>query len=86
MIHEIQHSKHVLVFDAFQVQEGMTVWISFEDRPEERRASGEDDFVSLQLVPLTGQCYVEKVFVVPELSEGGAYVALELVPLEAEII
>ena len=54
MIHEIQHSEHVLVFDAFQVQEGMTVWISFEDRPEERRAGREDDFVSLQLVPLTG--------------------------------
>ena len=40
----------------------------------------------LQLVSLAGQSHVKKVFVVPELSEGGAYVALELVPLEAEII
>ena len=62
------------------------MWISFEDRPKEWAAGGEDNFVGLQLVSLTGQCHVKKVFVVPQLSEGRAHIALELVPLEAELL
>ena len=86
MIHKVQHCQHVLVFDAFQVEERVGVWISLEDRSEEWAACREDNFVGLHLLPLTGQCHIKQVFVLPQLSEGRAHVALELVPLQAEIL
>ena len=62
------------------------MWVSLENSSEEWRTCGENHFVCLQLVPLTGQRHVKKVLVVPQLFEGRTHVALELVPLEAEIL
>ena len=85
MVHKVQHSQHILVFNALQIKKWVRVRISLQHRSKERAAGRQNYFVRLQLVSLTGECHVEKVFVVPQLPERGAHIALELVPLEAEL-
>ena len=57
-----------------------------EDVAEERAAGRDDDLVSFDLIVITGQSYVEKVFLLSELPEGPADVGLEVIPLEAELL
>ena len=57
-----------------------------EDVAEERAAGGDDDLVSFDLIVITGQSYVEKVFLLPKLPKGPADVGLEVIPLQAEFL
>ena len=57
-----------------------------EDAAEERAAGGDDDLVSFDLIVITGQSYVKKVLLVPELPKGPTNVGLEVVPLQAELL
>ena len=42
--------------------------------------------VSFYLIVITGQSYVKKVLLVPELPKGPTDVGLEVVPLQAELL
>ena len=58
--------------------------IASQDGSEEGRARGEDDFVGLDLLIITGKCDVKEVPLLPQLSKGDADVCLEVVPAQAE--
>ena len=64
----------------------MLVGVLPEDIAEEGAAGGDDHLVSFDLIVITGQSYVEKVFLVPELPKGPTDVGLEVVPLQAEFL
>ena len=63
----------------------MCVWISPQHCSEEGRARGKYNFVCLDLLIITGQSYIKEVFVFPQLTESDAYIALKVVPSQAEL-
>ena len=74
-----------LVFDPLQVQEWMLVRIASENFSEEWTAGSQDDFVSGDLRGVvTGQSYVEKVFLLPQVAECCTNVGLKIIPTKAE--
>jgi len=62
------------------------VWVASEHIPEEWRACRQNDFVSLDLRIITGESHVEKVFLLPQLTEGNTNVCLKIVPAETEFL
>ena len=58
----------------------MLMWISAEEILEERTAGGEDDFVGLDLVILTGKSHVKEVPIVPQLPECYTHIGLKIIP------
>ena len=70
MIHKVEDRHKVDVFDALQVQQWMFMTVSFQDSPEEGGAGGENNLVRLDLIVVTGQGDVKKVFVLSEFPKG----------------
>jgi len=62
------------------------MWVAPENVPEEGRACRQDDFVSLDLGIITSESHVEKVFLLPQFSEGNTNVSLKIVPTETEFL
>ena len=85
VVHEVQDGLEVSESDAPQIKKGMCVGVSSEHGSEERRARRENNFVRLDLLIITGQSYIKEVFVFPQLTESDAYIALKVVPSQAEL-
>ena len=85
MVHEVQGGDHVGVGDAPEVNERVLVDVVPEHGSEEVGAGRENQFVSLNLPGPAAQSAVEQIFLTPELSEGGADVLLEVIPLQTEL-
>jgi len=64
-VHEVKDGEHFLIFDTLQVEKWMLMWIPPQHVTEERRAGREDHFVGRDLAVFTGQCNIEKVFLLP---------------------
>ena len=71
MVHEVEHTLHVSVCDALQIENQRSLlmrWlVSSEDGAKEGTAGGEDHFVGLQLLILAGNGDIEKLLLVPEI-------------------
>ena len=50
MIHEVEDCHQIDIFDTLEVEEGVSMWVLFQDAPKERGASGEYNFVCLHLL------------------------------------
>ena len=74
LIHEVEDTDELLVLDPLEVEQGVLVWIAPQHISEEGGAGGEDHFVGVHLGIVTSKRHVEKVFLFPEISEGGAHV------------
>ena len=57
-----------------------------ENFSEEGAAGSDDDFVSLKLRVLTGEGHIKKIFLLPQVPEGGAHVGFKVIPAEAEFL
>jgi len=85
MVHEIQYRHQVYVLHSFELQQGVLVLVPLQHGAEEWGAGREDDLVGLQLVIITGESDIKKVFVLSKLSECCAYICLKVVPTEAKL-
>ena len=86
MIHEVEDGLKVRILDPLEVEQRMLVLVPPENVAEEGRACGQDDLVCGHLlVILARKRHVEKVLIVPDLSERRTDVALEIVPFQTEL-
>ena len=86
VVHEIEDAHQVAVLDALHVEQRMFVPVPPENGPEEGGAGREDHFMRLDLVVVTGEGDVEKVFILAEFAEGAGDVRLEVVPTKTELL
>ena len=86
MVHEVQNSHQLLVLDTLQVEKGMLVLVSPENRFEEGRAGGEYHLVGEQLVIVAGEGNVEKIFVISKLLERSTDVGFKVVPTQTKLV
>ena len=61
------------------------MWVGPQHTTEEGTAGGDDDLVGLDLLIITGESHVEKVFIITELLEGTADIFLKIVPFQTEL-
>ena len=59
--------------------------VLLQNRPEERRAGRQDQLVCLDLPGATTQGDIEEVFLLSDLPEGCADVALKIIPTKAKL-
>ena len=69
IVDEVETGLQVLEPDALEVEERVVVRVLVEDLPEERRAGGEDEFVSLELVGSTAESAVKQVFLFSNITK-----------------
>ena len=86
MVHEVQDSHQLLVLDTLQVEKGMLVPVSPENRFEEGGTGGEYDLVGEQLVIVAGESNVEKIFVISKLLERSTNVGFKVVPTQTKLV
>ena len=60
--------------------------MSFQKSFEERAASGEYHFVSLDLIFITGEGHIKEVLVVPQLPKGNTDVGLKVIPSQTKLL
>ena len=86
MVHEVQDSHQLLVLDTLQVEKGMLVLVSPENRFEEGGTGGEYHLVGEQLVIVAGEGNVEKIFVISKLLERSTNVGFKVVPTQTKLV
>jgi len=59
--------------------------VSSEDGAKEGTAGGEDHFVGLQLLILAGNGDIEKLLLVPDVSECRADISFKIVPTKTKL-
>merc|ERR1712183_936699 len=69
VIHEVEHRHQVDILDTFEVEEGVGVWVLFQDTAKEGAAGREYNFVSLHLLVVAGEGHIKEVFVFSQLPE-----------------
>ena len=74
------------MLNSLQVEERMLMRIPAENFSEEGAAGSYDDLMSLQLRVFTGKGHIKKIFLLPQVPEGGAHVGFKIVPAEAEFL
>ena len=86
MIHEVEDRHQVFILDTFEVEEGVSVRVLFQDAAKEGAAGREYNFVRLHLLVVAGESHVKEVFVFPQLPECDADVCFKVVPSKAELL
>ena len=64
----------------------MLMRIPPENFSEEWAAGSDDDLMGLQLRVVTGEGHIKKIFLLPQVPEGGAHVGFKIIPTEAEFL
>ena len=70
MVHEGEHGLHVTVGDSLEVEKDIGMLVPPEDVSEERAASTEDQFVSLNLFVITRQHNIKEFILTSDVFEG----------------
>merc|ERR1719309_1913345 len=86
MVHEVEDCLQVSEFHPLEIKQRVLVDILLENRPEERRAGRQDQFVCLDLPGTTAQGAVKEVLLLPDLPEGQADVALKIIPAQTKLL
>ena len=83
---ERERERAYLVFNSLEVEERMLMRIPPENFSEEGAAGSDDDLMGLQLRVVTGESDIKKIFLLPQVPEGGAHVGLKVIPTEAKFL
>jgi len=86
MVHEVQDGSQVTRGNIPEHNDWVRGRVLLEKSLEGDGAGGEDDLVSLDLFPVTGDGHVHVVILVSQFLEGALDTLLEVIPPKAELL